>query len=91
MIHKFTDRNYAVMYDCLTLTRERIQAEGKKTPDIDEAIAKLGGWAHPTGCEFIVLTGVDMWLILGANGDPDYDEAQYQAALKREREAEASA
>ena len=59
MIIEFTDRNYATLYDCLALTRDRIRAEGRDTPDIDATIAKLGQWCTPQGCQFLAVTGDD--------------------------------
>lgn len=89
MIHKFTDSEYAVMLDSLAQTRDRIRKEHPEiaTPNIDSAMAKMSKWGSPMGCEFLVVTGVDYWLLLGANGDPDYDEAKYQAAVRTEEAA----
>jgi hypothetical protein len=85
MYYKFTDNEYGVIVDSLAKMRDELADADIATPNIDSALAKLGKWADPSGCEFLVLTGQDMWLILGANGDPDYDEAKYQAARERER------
>ena len=63
MIIEFTDNDYAVMLDSLTITRDKIRGEGRDTPNIDEAIAKMSRWAKPTGCQFLVVTGEDADLI----------------------------
>lgn len=83
---KFTDNEYAVIIDSLSMTRKAIRdkmttdpAVGSPTPNIDSALAKFYSWADPAGCEFIAMTGSDMQLILGANDDPDCDERKYQA------------
>jgi hypothetical protein len=85
MYYKFTDDEYAVMLDAMTITRDKIREKGEDTPNLDSAIDKMCQWGSPSGCEFVALTGVEMWLILGANGDKDYNEAKYQAAMAAER------
>ena len=66
MIQKFSDREYAVMYDSLAQTRDRIREMGHETPTIDSALTKLGAWATPSGCEFLAVTGEDATLIAAA-------------------------
>lgn len=64
MIYEFTDTDYCVIVDSLGIARERIQSEGRETPDIDAAIAKMSAWAQLVGCEFIVIAG----------GNPDVND-----------------
>ena len=60
MIVKFTDTEYAVIYDSLAQTRDKCRELGMtETPNIDSALAKLGSWADPSGCEFIAIIGID--------------------------------
>jgi hypothetical protein len=83
---QFSDREYAEIVASLQATRDR--APGP-TPTIDSALGKLYSWAHPSGCEFLAAAGVDYWLLLGAHGDADYDEARYQAARDAEGRTDA--
>lgn len=67
MILEFTDTHYAVIMDSLGITRDKIRAEGRATPNIDEVINAMSGWASPAGCEFMVLTGDDATVLREAN------------------------
>jgi hypothetical protein len=63
MIIEFTDNDYAVMLDCMGITREGIRKQGMPTPNIDAAMEKMCKWGGPAGCEFLVVTGEDAELI----------------------------
>lgn len=59
MIREFTDTDYAVILDCLTIVRDQLKGDNLPTPNVEAVIEKMGSWAKPTGCGFTALTGDD--------------------------------
>lgn len=59
MIIEFTDNEYAVILDSLSIARKQINRPNIPTPNIDSALTKLGSFAKPSGCEFTIVTGED--------------------------------